>query len=160
MQFAFIALAGLQAAGSLMAGQEEANQLRYSEQQNKVSAQYERQNATLEGKLATADANLQRRRGREAVAEQATVLAQSGFLLNGDAARGIAQSGAEAELDALSIQYKGVLRARQNTAQAEAYEAQARADKAARKAVPMKTALRAATSALSAYSGNRGMRIA
>lgn len=160
MQFIPFVLAGVQTAGAIIGGVEESRQLQYSQRQNEISAMYERDNATMEGRLATADANLQRRRGREAVSEQTVALSQSGFLVNGDASRAIEQSAAEAEMDALTIQYRGVLRSRQSTAQAEAYSAQARADKAARKAVPIKTVVRAATSALSSYGGNRGMRIA
>lgn len=150
----------MQAAGSIISGIEQSNQLDYSARQNRNAAIYQRQNATLENQLATADANAQRRRGRAEVAEMSTGLAQSGFLINGDAAAAIEDSAANAELDALNIQYRGVLRARQNIAQAEAYEAQARADKAAKKAVPIKTVIGAATSALSAYSNAKGMKIA
>ncbi len=160
MQFFAIAAAGVQAVGSIVSGMEQANQLEYSARQNRNAAIYERQNATLENQLATADANAQRRRGRAEVAELTTGLSQSGFLLSGDATAAIEDSAANAELDALNIQYRGVLRARQNIAQAESFEAQARADKAAKKAIPIKTVIGAATSALSAYSSARGMKIA
>ncbi len=160
MEFFAIAAAGVQAAGAIVSGIEQSNQLEFSARQNRNNAIYERQNATLENQLATADANAQRRRGRAEVAEQTTALSQSGFLINGDAASAIQDSAANAELDALNIQYRGVLRARQNIAQAEAYEAQARADKAAKKAMPLKTIIGAATSALTGYSNVRGMKIA
>lgn len=160
MQFAAVFMAGVQAVGALVSGAEERNQLQYSAQVNERNAIYKQQNATLENQLATADANLQRRRGREATAEMSASLAQSGFLVNGDAARAIQASGSEAEMDALSIQYRGLLRARGEQIEAEGLRAQAKADRAAAKAVPAKTLIKAATSALSGYSQMRGMRIA
>lgn len=159
MEFFAIAAAGVSAAGAIVSGVEESNMLRYSEQTNKRNAIYERQNATLENQLATADANLQRRRGREHVAEQTAALSQSGFLLTGDATRALEDSATAAEMDALTVQYGGVLRARRNIVAAEGYEAQARADRAARKAVPVKTAIRAATAAMSSYASSGGMKI-
>lgn len=143
----------------MVAGAEESNQLAYSAQVNDRNAQYARENATRENQLATADANLQRRRGREATAEQYASFAQSGFLVNGDASAAVQDSANEAELDAMSIQYKGLLRARGSTVEAEGYAAQARADRAARKSIPAKTVLKAATAALSGYAGSKGMKI-
>lgn len=160
MQFAAVAMFGLQALGAVVGGAEEANQLKYSAEVNDRNAQYKFQNATLENQLATADANLQRRRGREATAEMSASLAQSGFLVNGDAARAIQASASEAEMDALSIQYKGLLRSRGEQIEGAGLKAQANADRAAAKAVPAKTIIKAATSALSGYSSMRGMRIA
>jgi hypothetical protein len=152
-------LGGLQAIGSVVSGAEQSAQLKATEQTAKANAQMARDDATNELRIATADAEGQRRRGNRIVAEQATAFSQSGFGIADSAMDSLRISSSEAELDAMNVQYKGDLRARGLKSQANAYESEASAAKAARKTIPFKTAIGAATSLLSGYGKMQGARI-
>lgn len=159
MEFAAIIMGGVKAVGSLVAGAEESANLRAVEQSSRQSALYARQDAHNELRIATADAEAQRRRGRYAVGEQAAAFAQSGFSLTDSAAQAVEQSATEAELDALTIQYKGTLRNRAGQIEAQNYDTQADAARRSRKLVPLKTAIGVATNLLSGYAGKTGGKI-
>lgn len=158
MQFAAMFIGGLKAVGSLVSGAEESQNLKEVQRANNLSAAYARQDAQNELRIATADAEAQRRRGRKVVAEQATALAQSG--LGDPSGMLIGQSAAEAELDALNIQYRGELRKRAGDIEADNYLAQADAARRARKTVPIKTIIGAGTNLLSGYASRTGAKVA
>ena len=159
MQFIPLFLGGLKAVGTIVAGAEERQNLKATEDAARISAQYKRDDAANELRIATADAEQQRRRGREVLAEQTAAFAQSGFSLTDSAAMSIGQSAAEAELDALKVQYKGVLRNRADLQEAYNYDTQADSARRARKTIGFKTALGAATNLLSGYASYSGMKI-
>jgi hypothetical protein len=160
MQFAMVFLGGLKAAGSVISGMEESQNLKQVQRTNELNARYARQDATNELRIATADAEQQRRAGRKAVGEQTAAFAQSGFGISDSAVDAITQSATEAELDALQIQYKGSLRNRAGQIEAQGYDAQADAARRARKTVGIKTAINAGVNLLSGYSGKLGMKVA
>lgn len=160
MEFAMIALGAVKAVGSIVQGQEEKGILRANEKNARITADYKRQDAALELTLAANDADAKRRAGREVTSEQTASFAQSGFGLGGSAGQAIEDSATYAELDAMSLQYKGVLRSRGSMIEATTADAQADAYKAARKNVNIKTAIGAATHLLSGFSSGRGQAIA
>lgn len=157
---AMLFLGGLQAVGSIVGGIEERNNARATEQAARLSSLYARQDAANELRIATSDAEKQRRSGRQAVAEQTAAFSQSGFAISDSAAMSVQQSATEAELDAMNIQYKGVLRNRAGMIEAENYEAQADAARRVRKSAMPKAILGAATNLLSGYAKYSGSRIA
>lgn len=157
MEFAAMFIGGLKAVGSVIAGAEESQNLKATQNAAQMSAIYARQDAANDLRIATADAEAQRRRGRKVVAEQSTALSQSG--LGDPSGMLIGQSLAEAELDALNIQYKGELRARAGEMEAQNYDAQADAARRSRKTVGIKTAIGAGTNLLSGYASKTGARI-
>ena len=159
MQFVPLFLGGVKALGSIVSGAEESQNLKAQQQAAQLSAQYARDNATNELRISTADADAQRRRGREKVAEQFTGFAQSGFGVTDSATQAVDESQANSELDALNIQYKGTLRNRADLIEAGNYDAQADAARRARKTVPFKTAIGVATNLLSGYAQGSGMKI-
>lgn len=160
MEAALFLTAGLKAVGSIVSGIEEKNNARATEQAAKLSSIYARQDAANELRIATADAEKQRRSGRQAVAEQTAAFSQSGFAISDSAVMAVQQSETEAELDAMNIQYKGVLRNRAGMIEAENHEATARAARRVRKSAMPKAILGAATNLLSGYASYTGAKVA
>lgn len=159
MEAAFLILGATKAVGSIIGGMEENNNLKATEDAHRLSSRYARDNAANELRIATADAETQRRQGRVSVSEQIAAFSQSGFGLGGSAGMSITAAAAEAELDALNVQYKGTLRNRALQIEAQNYDIAADAAKRARKAVPIKTAIGAATNLLSGFAGPAGVSI-
>lgn len=159
MQFAPIFLGAVKAVGSIVTGFEESANLKERERVARLNQLYAQQNSSNELRIATADAESQRRRGNEVVAEQATAFAQSGFSVADSATQALEQSAREAELDALTVQYKGSLRSRAYQIESEGYRGEAEAAERARKMIPLKTAISAGTNLLSGYASQQGMRI-
>lgn len=155
-----IALGALKAVGTLVQGSEERGILKANQANEETAALYARENASRELQLAANDADAQRRRGREQIGEQTASFAQSGFGFGGSAGQSIEESATNAELDAMTIQYKGVLRARSDSIEAATHVAQADAYKAARKNNVVKTAIGAATNLLSGFASGRGQQVA
>jgi hypothetical protein len=156
MEFAFIALSVVKAAGAVIGGVEESRQLKANEQSERQAAEYNFQNAHTEAQIATQDAEAQRRRGEQVIGEQTASLGQSGFGLGAGAGQSIEQSASNLELDAMNVLYKGVLRERGEQIGGAQHIGQANAYKAARAAVPIKTAIGAATALLSGAAGPKG----
>lgn len=152
MEAAAIILGVTKAVGTVIGGFEDSANLKEVKEANQLSAMYSRENAQNELRIATADADAQRRTGRRALSEQITGFSQSGFGLGGSAAMSIESSAAEAELDALQVEYKGTLRNRAGLIEAQNYDRKADAARRARKLVPIKTVLGAATNLLSGYA--------
>ena len=159
MEAAAIILGVTKAVGTVISGAEESANLKEVQRANQLSAMYARENAHNELRIATADAEAQRRQGRKIVSEQIAGFSQSGFGLGASAGLSIEASASEAELDALNIQYKGTLRNRAGQIEAQNYDRAADAARRARKLVPIKTVLGAATNLLSGYASSQGARI-
>lgn len=153
-------LGGLQAVGSVVSGIQQSNNLNAQAQTADINAQYARDDARTELKLATADADAVRRRGREQQAEQFTAFAQSGFGVTDSATASIEDSATQNEYEALMVQYKGALRNRAQLIQANNYTAEAKAARSSARAVPLTTGIKAATQLLSGASSQLGQRIA
>lgn len=160
MEAALFLTAGLKAVGSIVSGIEEKNNARATENAARLSSQYARDDARNELRIATADAEKQRREGRRAVAEQTAAFAQSGFAVSDSATMSIESSAAEAELDALNIQYKGVLRNRSRMIDSQNFDMQADAARRVRKSAMPKAILGAATNLLSGYANYTGTKVA
>lgn len=99
------------------------------------------QNAGIERQQANAREEAQRRDARRILGSQRAALSQAGTGMGGSAADVMAQSAADAELDALTLRYEGDMRARGLIAQAEGERYQGRVAganaSAARSAGPM-----------------------
>lgn len=146
-------LGAVKAVGSVIGGIEENANLKATEPQARLNAQIARDDAANELRVGTADADASRRKSRKAVAEQITGFAQSGFAISDSADLSIGDSAEQAELDAMNIMYKGTLRNRAGLAEAASYDNQAESARRSRKALPIKTAIGAATNLLSGYTG-------
>lgn len=160
MEFAAMFIGGMKAVGSLVSGAEESVNLKETQRAATLSASYAADNATNELRVATADADATRRRGRAAVAEQTAGFAQSGFSLTDSAAGSIEQSASEAELDAMNLQYKGTLRNRAELIDRNNSLSAADAARRSRKLTPIKTAIGVGTNLLSGYANSKGAKIA
>ncbi len=152
MQAAGLILGITKAVGSFVSGAQQSANLKAQQQANEQSARYERENALNELRMASADAEAQRRSGRRQLASQIAGFSQSGFGLGASAGLSIADSAGEAELDALNVQYKGTLNARSSNVQAINYKTSADNARRSNKLVPVTTTLGAATNILSGYS--------
>lgn len=155
MQFIPFMLGALKAVGTVVEGIGQSRNLKAVQESNRISAVYERENAANELRIATADAEKQRREGRRKVAEQIAGFSQSGFGLSGSPELSVQESAANAELDALGIQYKGVLRNREHLIAAQNYDTAAENARRARKGMPFKILLGAATNLLSGYASSQ-----
>lgn len=145
-------LMGLGAIGKIVEGVSSSAMLKEQERVDRLNAEYARENARINLRTATLDAEKTRREGRRVTAEQTAGFAQSGFGMGGSAALSVQDSAVATELDALTDMYHGELRARQDRIAAVNYEAKANAARSARRAIPLKTALGVGTSLLQGYS--------
>ena len=112
MSWVMVATAAVTAIGTASSAKAQSNA-------SKQNALYAERNQQLSMMQAGAREEAQRRRARYALGSQAAAIAESGVDVNsGSAARSVAESATNAELDALNIRYEGLM-------QAEGYAAEA-----------------------------------
>lgn len=120
-----IAMAAVQAIGTLSQSRAQADTARAQAQALDYNAAVARQNAQIATEQTVQREQTQRRQARAVMGRQAAALAQSGVGLSGSALDVADQSGLFAELDALNIRYEGALQSRGYLAQSSADEFQA-----------------------------------
>jgi hypothetical protein len=98
------------AVGTVMQGYGEASQLRGQANQSDYNALLLQRNADIVNQQTNASESLQRRRAGSVLASQRAAIAQGGLGVGGSMSALAAQSGRDAEMDALNIRYEGGLR--------------------------------------------------
>lgn len=114
------------------------------------------QNAAIAGQQSSAEQERVRREARQVLGAQRAAMAESGTAFNGSNVDIARQSTANAELDALNVQYGGEIERTGLLNQAEASKYNAKVSRSSAKAANRMRWLSAGTSALSAYGGAGG----
>lgn len=161
MEFIPLALGGLKAVGAVVGGLQESANSKTRENIYKINARYAAQDAVTELQTANLESNRVRREARETIAEQFAGFAQSGFGVNDfSTTLALEESGANAEIDALNVIYRGEIASRSRQIEAQNQEYQARIEKSGRKSLPFTTALKATTALLGGAASYQGAKIA
>jgi hypothetical protein len=126
MEYAAIAAAAVQAAGSIMQGNAQSAQYKAQAQANDYNATVARQNADVALQQANAREEIQRRKFGDLQGTAIAAAAQSGAGMDGSNADVLKQNAIAAELDALTIRYEGQMQARGLMAQSEMEQFQGR----------------------------------
>jgi hypothetical protein len=124
------------------------------------NANYAAINSVQELRTASREEARVRREGDKQFAEQFAAFAQSGGgVTDFSTTKALEESATLAELDALNVRYKGQLASRDQDIAYSQYDYEARAEKASRPLIGVKTALGVGTAALSGYKKTIGQKI-
>lgn len=160
MQFVPLIIGAVSAASSVMSGMQTSATLKQQQKVAEVNRQLSLDRASTELKTAAIEEEKVRRQGREATAEQFAAFAQSGLGVSDFSTQAALKASATAaEMDAMTVRYGGELAATRSRQNAEMYQYEAQSAKAARKMVPIATALSAGTALLSGYAKYQGAKI-
>lgn len=152
-----VALAAVSAGASIMQGVGQHNQMNAQSYQSDYEAQLSERNAAIVGQQTDASESLQRRRAGQVLASQRASILQGGLGSGGSMGALAAQSGRDAEMDALNIRYEGGLRQTSLLEEAKQLKWQARQMRRGAKMALATSFLSAAASGYGAYAGAGGM---
>jgi hypothetical protein len=160
MAFIPIIMVAATVASAAIAGASAAQQAATA----KTTAEFNRRLAVSQATTELAVAGLEeskiRREGREAVANQFAGFAQSGLGVGDFTTQAALKASATAaEMDALTVRYKGQLAATQQRQAAGFYEYEAKVAENKEKLAQISTGLSMGTSLLSGYSRMQGVKI-
>lgn len=119
MEALIIASTAMQALGAIQQGNAQAASYKSQQAAANYNASIMDQNARIERDQANQREEAQRREARQVLGAQRAAFSQAGVGLGGSAADVMAQSAANAELDALTLRYEGEMKARGLMASAE-----------------------------------------
>lgn len=110
---ALVAGTATSAVGEIASGNAQAAQYQAQAAAAGYNARLARQEAAAVGAQTAREEERQRRTGREAIAEQFTAAAQSGVApMSGSSRLSLEEAATMAELDALTVRYRGQMQAR------------------------------------------------
>lgn len=142
--------------GTLIQGRQQAAEMRQQGKIEQYKANVAAANAENAGRQASAEQERSRRASRQALGAQRAGIAQSGTAFTGSNLDIIRQDTAEAELDALNIQYAGELDRRGLLNEAEAFRYNERMLRSKAKATMRQRWISAFGAGMSAYGGAGG----
>ncbi len=152
-----VALAAVSAGASIMQGIGQSNQMQAQAHQSDYAAQLAERNAEIAGQQTEAAESLQRRRAGKVLADQRASILQGGLGSGGSMGALAAQSGRDAELDALNIRYEGGLRKTSLLEEAKQQKWQARQLRRGARLALATSVLGAAASGYGSYAGAGGL---
>ena len=152
-----VALAAVSAGSAIMQGVGQSNQMEGQAGQSDYNATLLNRNADIVNQQTNAAEDLQRRRAGSVLASQRAAIAQGGLGTGGSMGAIAAQSGRDAEMDALNIRYEGGLRETSLREEATQQNWQAKQLRKGAKLALATSFLGAAASGYGAYAGAGGL---